>query len=123
MKRAQPRDLDRRRLQQLFLNVGSDQSMGDRIDRLSHHFLRHSYRENPLIGSSDTPEVFTASLDGFDCVTYIETVLALSRSSTADEFVHWLRRIRYRDGRIEWQHRNHYMTLWLRNNIRIGVVR
>jgi cell wall-associated NlpC family hydrolase len=123
MKRAKPRDLDRQRLQQVLLKARSRQSIGDRMDRLSRHFLLQSYKQNPLIGSPDTPEVFTASLDGFDCVTYIETVLALSRSSTPDEFAGWLRKIRYRDGRIEWKHRNHYMTLWLRNNIRIGVVR
>ena len=48
-------------------------STGSRINVLSHDFVGHSYKPNPLIGSANTPEVFTASLDGFDCVTYLET--------------------------------------------------
>ncbi len=100
-----------------------DRSAGDRIDVLSRHFLGHSYKPNPLIGSADTAEVFTASLDGFDCVTYIETILALARASNVDDFIEWLRKIRYEEGRIQWQRRNHYMTIWLRNNIREGIIR
>jgi hypothetical protein len=66
--------------------------------------------------------VFTASLDGFDCVTYIETVLALARASNVDDFIEWLRKIRYEQGRIQWERRNHYMTLWIRNNVREGII-
>ncbi|HEY2523833.1 MAG TPA: N-acetylmuramoyl-L-alanine amidase-like domain-containing protein, partial [Candidatus Binataceae bacterium] len=68
-------------------------------------------------------EVFTASLDAFDCVTFIETVLALARASKICEFSEALRRIRYVRGRIEWAWRNHYMTDWIRNNIREGLIR
>ncbi len=47
------------------------------------------------MGSADSAEVFTASIDRFDCVTYIETVVALARASTVDGFIEWLRKIRY----------------------------
>lgn len=67
--------------------------------------------------------MFTAALDGFDCVTYMETVLALARADNVDEFVEWLRRVRYEDGEIDWRRRNHYMTSWIRNNVRTGVLR
>jgi hypothetical protein len=67
--------------------------------------------------------VFTASLDGFDCVTYIETILALTRASDVDDFLKWLRKIRYERGRIQWNRRNHYMTHWIRNNAGEGIVR
>src|SRR3989442_7455729 len=97
-------------------------SAANRIEVLSRHFLGNPYKTNPLIGSSDTPEVFTASLDGFDCVTYIETVLALARSSNADDFTEWLRKIRYEQGRIQWERRNHYMTGWIRNNVRERII-
>jgi cell wall-associated NlpC family hydrolase len=100
-----------------------DRSTGSRIDVLSRHFVGHSYKANPLIGSVDTSEVFTASLDGFDCVTYIETILALAHATNADDFVEWLRKIRYEQGRIQWERRNHYMTLWIRNNVREGIIR
>ena len=123
MKHPQPRGLSRRHVEQLLSDTKYDRSAGSRIDVLSRHFLGHSYKPNPLIGSADTAEVFTASLDGFDCVTYIETVVALARASNVDDFTEWLRKIRYERGRIQWQRRNHYMTLWIRNNVRYGIVR
>jgi len=75
-----------------------------------------------LIGSAETPEVFVASLDAFDCVTYMETVLALSLASNANEFTEWLRKIRYEGGQVAWNRRNHYMTGWIRSNVRAGAV-
>ena len=90
--------------------MNDDRSSACRIDVISRHFLGRPYKPNPLIGTADTPEVFAASLDGFDCVTYIETVVALYRSFSVDDFTNWLRKIRYDRGLIQWARRNHYMT-------------
>jgi cell wall-associated NlpC family hydrolase len=119
----QPRGLSQRRVDQLLCETKGESSAGSRIDLLSRRFLEHPYQPNPLIGSVDKAEVFVASLEGFDCVTYIETVLALALSSNAGDFIKWLRKIRYEDGRIQWDRRNHYMTGWIRNNVREGIVR
>jgi len=123
MKRAQPRGLNRRRVAQLLSQTRDDQCAGRRINALSRRFLGLPYQPNPLIGSADVSEVFTASLDGFDCVTFIETVVALARASDVDDFTHWLRKIRYEQGRIQWERRNHYMTAWIRNNARAGIIK
>ncbi len=123
MKQAQPRGLSRRRVEQLLSETKYDRCAGNRIDVLSRHFLGHPYKTNPLIGSADTVEVFTASVDGFDCVTYIETIVALARASDVDDFTQWLRKIRYEQGRVQWERRNHYMTHWIRNNVRQGIIR
>jgi len=123
MEHAQPRGLSRRRVQQLLSETKYDRCAGSRIDVLSRHFLGHSYKPDPLIGSADTAEVFTAPLDGFDCVTYIESILALAFASNVDDFIERLRKIRYERGRIQWERRNHYMTLWIRNNVREGIIR
>jgi hypothetical protein len=123
MKHAHPRGLNRRRVAQLLAMARHDHSVGGRIDILSRQFLGRPYKSNPLIGSAYTAEVFTASLDGFDCVTYLETVLALARASNVADFVECLRKIRYEHGRIQWQRRNHYSTVWIRNNARNGIVR
>src|SRR5262249_33467834 len=123
MEHAQPRGLSRRRVERLLKETKPYHSAGSRIDILSRHFLGHPYQINPLIGSADTPEVFSVSLDGFDCVTYMETILALSLASSVDEFVGWLRRIRYEGGSIAWERRNHYMTGWIRSNLRAGALR
>jgi cell wall-associated NlpC family hydrolase len=110
-------------VEQLLSKAKHDRSAGSRIEFLSRHFLGHSYKPNPLIGSAHKAEVFTASLAGFDCVTYIETVVALARASNADDFADWLRKLRYEQGRIQWDRRNHYMSLWIRNNERNGILK
>jgi hypothetical protein len=123
MKNPQPRGLNRRRVEQLLSQTKDDRAIGSRIEVLSRHFLGRPYQTNPLIGSADSAEVFTASIDRFDCVTYIETVVALARAATVDGFIEWLRKIRYESGRIQWDRRNHYMTLWIRNNAREAIIR
>src|SRR2546426_4702400 len=123
MEHAHPPRLSRRRVEQLLSKAKSQRSAGSRIEILSRHFLGLPYQSNLLIGTAGTPEVFTLSLDAFDCVTYVETILALSIASNVDEFVEWLRRIRYEQGRIAWERRNHYMTGWIRSNVRAGTLR
>jgi len=122
MNHAQPRSLSRQRVAELLSQAKYDCSTGSRIDVLSRHFLGYPYQPDPLIGSADTPEVFIASLDGFDCVTYIETMVALALAAHVDDFIEWLRKIRYERGRIQWNSRNHYMTGWIRNNLLLGVI-
>jgi cell wall-associated NlpC family hydrolase len=119
---SQPRGLNRRRVGRLLSEIRHERGAAGRIEALSRRFVGRPYRANPLIGSAGTPEVFTASLDGFDCVTYIETVVALARASNAEDFTRWLRKMRYDQGRIQWERRNHYMTGWIRNNVRNRIL-
>ena len=123
MKHAQPRGLSRQHVEQLLSKAKYDRSAISRIEFFSRHFVGCSYKPDPLIGSADTTEVFVASLEEFDCVTYIETVVALTRSSNSEDFTDWLRKIRYEQGRIQWDRRNHYMSLWIRNNTRIRTIK
>jgi len=122
MKQVQPHGFNRRRVQQLLSKARYERLAGRRIEVLSRQFLGSSYKPNPLIGSAHTPEVFTVSLEGFDCVTYIETVLALARADSVDDFIKYLRKIRYEQGRVQWDRRNHYMTGWIGNNLRDGII-
>jgi hypothetical protein len=92
------------------------------MEVLSASLVGCPYEAHGLVGSAETPEVFTASLEGFDCVTYVETVLALARASDPAGFADELRRVRYDGGRVEWARRNHYMTDWVRRNARAGIV-
>ncbi len=93
------------------------------MEVLSASLVGCPYEAHGLVGSAETPEVFTASLERFDCVTYVETVLALARASDPAGFADELRGIRYDGGRVEWARRNHYMTDWVRRNARAGIVR
>src|SRR5262249_11564282 len=122
MMGLQPRGLNRRRVEQLLFEARSTRSIENRIDIISRRLVGSPYKSNPLVGSADTDEVFSASFGGFDCVTYIETIIALARASTLDHFVRLLRNIRYEQGLIRWDKRNHYMTGWIRNNTREGIL-
>jgi hypothetical protein len=123
MTHPRPRRPSRRHFEQLLSKTKEEHSTANRIDLLSRQFVGYRYKSNPLIGSVDSPEIFTISLDGFDCVTYIETVLALTLASTVDDFTEWVRKIRYDRGRIQWQRRNHYMAVWVHNNVRQKIIK
>ncbi len=94
--------------------------IGQRMKAISARLLGYPYIANPLIGSATEPEVFVARMDGFDCVTFMETVLALASASSIEEFLKHLREIRYEGGEVEWRKRLHYTTEWAKYNIRAG---
>src|SRR5262245_40920514 len=123
MKRANRRDPGRRRIQRMLKESGTIKDAAGRLQWISGQFLGLPYVTDPLVGSADTPELFTDTLDGFDCVTYMETVLALAGARSVADFATRLKRIRYKDGEVHWRLRNHYMTSWIRNNTRGGFVR
>lgn len=123
MTKTRPRGPNVRRVRQLLSRANPHRTVPARVEALSANLVGSPYEAHGLVGSAETPEVFTASLEGFDCVTYVETVLALARASAPGEFVEELRRIRYDGGNVEWARRNHYMTDWVRRNARAGLVR
>jgi len=89
---------------------------------IARRLLGCPYLINPLIGSATEAEVFVPTLAGFDCVTFMETVLALAWAKEAEEFPDWLREIRYRRGEVAWTKRHHYTTDWARHNVRRGLL-
>jgi hypothetical protein len=93
-----------------------------RIERLSGSLVGRPYVVGPLGGGPGERETLRASAAGFDCVTFVETVLALAWARDRREFRRLLRRLRYRAGRIGWASRNHYMTGWARENEAEGLV-
>jgi hypothetical protein len=97
--------------------------LSKRIDTLSRYFLDKPYLDAPLGGGPGKRESLTISTRGFDCVTYVETVLALANSGSPEAFPRLLQRIRYDHGRIGWRTRNHYMTRWATNNRDAGLLR
>lgn len=97
-------------------------SLAQRIDKISGHFLGRPYAPNALDSPTGQGETLTASLDSFDCVTYMEVVLALSISSSARGFLDAVRLIRYEGGQVAWSCRNHYMLDWARNNEARGLI-
>jgi hypothetical protein len=118
-----PDHFDTRRAQQLIDAAAGHSAVPSRIDRISGALVGVPYRCNTLIGSAEQPEVFTIDLETYDCVTFMETVLALAQSRSAPAVPETLRNLRYKSGKVDWQRRNHYMTQWIRNNLKTGAVR
>lgn len=91
-----------------------------RIEYFSRLFLGRRYADDPVGDGRNSafdkrPMV---RLDAFDCQTYVETVLALSSAHSVREFREELIRLRYREARVDFAHRNHYLTLqWIPANL------
>lgn len=79
-------------------------SMIDRLDFYSNKFLGLPYQKN----AQDEDQLFR--FDAFDCVTYVNNVLALSFSNTQDEFLAHLLRLNYYDGVATFDKRFHFMS-------------
>lgn len=90
-------------------------------------FLEIPYVAKTLeIGETET---LVINLQGLDCTTYVENVLAFStllRDGKADfdSFTDVLKTIRYKDGKLDgYGSRLHYFTEWIRNNDQKGLVK
>lgn len=85
---------------------------GERIAYLSSLFLGIDYKEKTFIGSDDTPEELVIDLTGLDCFTFIDYVEAMRISGSFPEFTDNLKRVRYREGDVSFDKRNHFFTDW-----------
>ncbi|MSP31668.1 MAG: DUF1460 domain-containing protein [Pseudolabrys sp.] len=92
-------------------------AISQRIDFISRALLGSKYRGFTLIGGPRRSEKFVVRDDGFDCVTFCETVLAAAIARDLDEFENALRMIRYHNGVVAWRERNHYFFEWSQHNI------
>lgn len=100
-------------LKKIFLNLALIQNQVDRIDYLSAYFLGRPYINNPQ-GEGDHGDIDQAPLyrfDGFDCVTYINNILALSRSFDVPSFLTQLLQINYYQGIPKFENRFHFMSV------------
>jgi N-acetylmuramoyl-L-alanine amidase-like len=101
--------------------------MGEVMVAIGVSFLGTPYVANTL--EQPGPEHLVVNLRGLDCVTFVENTLALSRcvkldKQTREEFEKELRRIRYRDGKIDgYPSRLHYFSDWIDNNAAKGIIR
>lgn len=93
---------------------------------MASKFTGTPYRSGTLEGEEEKLRI---NLDGMDCTTYVETVMALAltagegRSSWRD-FAYNLERLRYRHGRLDgYASRLHYVTDWALDNCTLGLIK
>lgn len=102
-------------------------AIGDAMAAFGRQFLGTPYLGHTLETPGD--ERLVVNLRAFDCVTYVENMLALARcvrsgKTAFGDFRNQLTRIRYRGGVIDgYPSRLHYFTDWIADNGRKGVVR
>lgn len=101
-------------------------SFAKRVDYWSQYFWQSSSPREKMGSISDAPKIEDVTpllSDRFDCTTFVETVAALSRSESADDFFSKLVEIRYRDGKADYVHRNHFPEVdWIPNNEKAGIL-
>jgi len=84
-----------------------------------------------VVGTLETkrPEHLIVNLREYDCVTFVENVIALawhvkSQEKSFEAFRGLLQRIRYRQGRLQgYPSRLHYFSDWIHDNQKKGIVR
>jgi len=86
--------------------------------------LGRPYINDPLgEGSGIDPEP-TVRYDAFDCLTFVEEVMALSLSGDPDHAAEVRLALRYEDGEVDYSKRNHFMELqWIPHAIAEGWMR
>ena len=97
------------------------------LQKTAEFFLGNPYVAGTL--DKNTKEKLIVNLREFDCVTYIETVIALADAAktnelTFDDFSERLLKIRYRNAELNgYDSRLHYTSDWVRNNVENGILK
>ncbi|MFC1654520.1 N-acetylmuramoyl-L-alanine amidase-like domain-containing protein, partial [Myxococcota bacterium] len=89
-------------------------------------FLQVPYAASPLgEGEGNAPdEDPLIRFDAADCTTFLETSMAMSRSSSLKEAREVLRKIRYTDGQVDYRQRKHFMMAqWIPQNQKAGFIK
>jgi hypothetical protein len=97
-----------------------------RLMKVSGMFLQVPYTDSPLGEGKGNPpdEDPLIRFDAADCTTFLETSMAMARSSSLKEAREVLRKIRYTDGRVEYRRRKHFMMAqWIPQNQAAGFIK
>lgn len=101
-------------------------SMAKRLNEMSQLFLKKPYYLGALgegfDGQYDQFPLYR--VDAFDCLTFVETVLALALANDLASFKNNMNAIRYQNGQVKFIARNHFTDLdWNLNNQRLGILK
>jgi hypothetical protein len=108
----------------------AERPTGEIVQALGTQLLGRPYLIKPLDQTVDqTPaEQLVCRLDGFDCFTFDEAMLAMARAVKSgnrsyDDYKRFTRQLRYRDGEIGYCNRMHYYTEFIKQAEERGVLR
>ncbi|WP_282074818.1 N-acetylmuramoyl-L-alanine amidase-like domain-containing protein [Maribacter aquivivus] len=102
-------------------------NFGETMVNVGKTFMKTPYVAKTLeIGDTET---LVVNLQGLDCTTFVENVLAFSKllrkeEDTFDAFINNLEVIRYKDGELDgYASRLHYFSEWIANNAEKGLLK
>ena len=108
------------------LNKMPSLSMPERLDMISAQFLNKPYLLGAL-GEGHQARYDQSPryrIDGFDCETFVDTVLGIALTNHFEGFEHCIQQVRYQQGKAEFITRNHFTDLdWNLNNQRQGYLK
>lgn len=107
------------------INNKPNKSIASRIDWFSSQFKGVHYILGSLgegnKGQYDQYPLYR--MDGFDCDTYVNTILALALSNSLSSFQDCINKLRYKNGQVAYTSRNHFTSIdWNKNNQIQGVL-
>ena len=111
--------------QQVWASLRDTRGFDARLEAASRLFLGRAYSSSPTGDGpgSELDERLPYDFRNFDCVTFVDTVWALSVASSPEEFDHQLDRIRYADGKRSFLNRYHHPDAdWTRGNEKSGIL-
>lgn len=94
-------------------------------------FFGNHFKGTPYVASTleiNSTEQLVVNLHELDCTTFVETVFALASCAMRGEtsfrdYCKHLQAIRYCNGIVDYQQRNHYFINWMSNNQANGYVK
>ncbi|MDQ8039711.1 MAG: DUF1460 domain-containing protein [Rickettsiella sp.] len=107
------------------ITLNKKKSLQRRSELASDALLGSFYQSGALgegsMGKYDQYPLYR--FDGFDCETYVDTVVALVLASNFPDFKKKLNQIRYKHGQVDFFKRNHFPSAdWIPNNKRNGFI-
>lgn len=122
-------DTDRQAIEAKIMEIAplQEDNTSETLVRIGKTFIGTPYVAQTLeVGEIES---LVINLQGLDCTTFIENVLAFSlinkkRDATFDSFVNTLEEIRYRGGKLNgYASRLHYFSDWIAENEKKGLVK
>ncbi|OGT54627.1 MAG: hypothetical protein A3F17_09190 [Gammaproteobacteria bacterium RIFCSPHIGHO2_12_FULL_41_15] len=97
----------------------------EKIKTISQQLLGRAYKINPL--GEDLYDQYDQSpfyrSDVFDCLTFVNTVIALAKADDLAEFAHWMLHINYKKNKPTYLTRHHFMSVdWNPENQRHNII-
>ncbi len=112
--------MNKQEINNIIIKTSHKKQFLNKIIKYSWLFTKTPYKLN-VLGEGKQKPIY--SFKAVDCITYIEMVLALANSSTLNNSISLLQKIRYKDGEIKYKKRNHFtVTQWIPNNEKLGII-